>query len=475
MKPAVKKITTGLLIGTYALVFSVVALTAPVQAADSPAQSLDALLELVQQGRARDAREQQQRLSEFRSQVAEQDRLVREKRSDIARLEQRSAQLEDEFRQREQVIAQREQALNERLGSLREMFGVLQQVAGDVRGIVDSSVTSSQFPERDVFLGELIDKAGSSSSLPSIEEIERLWFEMQREATQSGKVLRYDAPVVNIDGQREQREVIRIGAFNVLSDGRYLNYDAERDALVELARQPAGRYLSTAEAYGDATVGNALQPVWIDPSRGSLLSLLIQTPDLRERINQGGTVGYIIIALGLFALLLAMERMITLGMISKRMNKQMRQDAAADDNPLGRVMIAYDKHQNTDKETLELRLGEAIIQEQPRLTRFLPILKIVSVVAPLLGLLGTVTGMINTFQAITLFGTGDPKLMAGGISQALVTTVLGLAVAIPAVLLHTVVNGRSKRLVQVLEERAVGIIAGHEELTGEETAGAGNA
>jgi len=86
-------------------------------------------------------------------------------------------------------------------------------------------------------------------------------------------------------------------------------------------------------------------------------------------------------------------------------------------------------------------------------------LKIIAVVAPLLGLLGTVTGMIITFQAITLFGTGDPKLMAGGISTALVTTVQGLCVAIPTVLLHTLVASRARRLNQILEEQAAGMVA----------------
>lgn len=431
--------------------------------AEQPSRSLDELLDLVREGRARDAREQRERLAEFRQARAEQDRLLREKREDIVTLEQRAATLEDSFQSREQRIAVLEEALNERLGTLREMFGVLQQVAGDVRGVFDASIVSSQFPGREAFLAELIDKAGSSSQLPSIEEIERLWFEMQREATQSGKVVSYPASVINADGEREQQQVIRVGAFNVLSDGKYLNWVSERNMLVELPRQPSDRYLSNVEDFMAAAGDQGLEPLWIDPSRGSLLSLLIQSPDLGERIDQGGTVGFIIIALGLFALLLAGERFITLGMISAKMQTQMKSDTPRDDNPLGRVMKTYNKHRAADKETLELRLGEAIIQEQPRLTRFLPILKIVSVVAPLLGLLGTVTGMINTFQAITLFGTGDPKLMAGGISQALVTTVLGLAVAIPAVLLHTLVNSRSKRLVQVLEERSVGIIADHEE------------
>ena len=110
-------------------------------------------------------------------------------------------------------------------------------------------------------------------------------------------------------------------------------------------------------------------------------------------------------------------------------------------------------------EVLELKLGEAILKELPKFNSMLSFLKIISVVAPLLGLLGTVTGMIVTFQAITLYGAGDPKLMAGGISTALVTTVLGLVVAIPTVFLHTLVQSRAKRLTQILQEESAGMLS----------------
>jgi biopolymer transport protein ExbB len=116
-----------------------------------------------------------------------------------------------------------------------------------------------------------------------------------------------------------------------------------------------------------------------------------------------------------------------------------------------------------DPETLELKMAEAVLSETPKLESGLTLLKIIAAVAPLMGLLGTVTGMIITFQAITIFGAGDPKAMAGGISSALVTTVLGLLVAIPTVLLHTVVNGRSQRIIHVLNEQATGIVAEHSE------------
>jgi biopolymer transport protein ExbB len=196
------------------------------------------------------------------------------------------------------------------------------------------------------------------------------------------------------------------------------------------------------------------------------LNSLIARPNLQERIQQGGLVGYLIIALGIIGLLIALERMVVLGIASRKVTSQLNSDTPSQDNALGRVLSVHDANKAADTETLELKLSEAIFKETPALNRALLFLKIISVVAPLMGLLGTVTGMINTFQAITLYGTGDPKLMAGGISQALVTTVLGLTVAIPMVLLHTLVSGRSRRIVQVLQEQSAGIIATHAEKHG---------
>ncbi|MGB5211827.1 MAG: MotA/TolQ/ExbB proton channel family protein, partial [Gammaproteobacteria bacterium] len=186
---------------------------------------------------------------------------------------------------------------------------------------------------------------------------------------------------------------------------------------------------------------------------------LIQAPSLPERIDQGGVVGYVIIGLGIIGLLIALWRLLLLSGISSGMRKQLKSSEASEKNPLGRILKVYDDNRMNDTETLELKLDEAILREAPALEKWQGGIKVLAAVAPLLGLLGTVTGMIATFQAITLFGTGDPKLMAGGISQALVTTVLGLCVAIPLVLLHSWVAGRSRSLIEILEEQTAGMIA----------------
>jgi len=193
---------------------------------------------------------------------------------------------------------------------------------------------------------------------------------------------------------------------------------------------------------------------------------LVETPTIAEKVDQGGIVGYSILSLGAVGLLIAIWRFMGLSSDSRRVSAQLKRDSANTDNPLGRVLAAYESNRNADTETIELKLSEAALKEMPGLTKGLLFIKVISVVAPLMGLLGTVTGMIKTFQVITLYGAGDPKMMAGGISQALVTTVLGLVVAIPMVLLHTIVSGQSRKIVNILQSQSAGLIAEHSEQKG---------
>jgi len=421
------------------------------------AVNLDELLEQVSQGRVKDAAEAQARIEAFRQDRANQQRLLQEARNEQARQERLSDQLEQTFEDNDVEIIELERALQERLGDLKELFGVLQQGAGDAIGQFSTSITQVQFGERSKFLTEFAAKMGQSNRMASLTEIEQLWFELQREMVESGKVVKFTAPVVNANGEEEPTEVTRIGVFNAVANGKYLEYVPETGRLVELQRQPQSRYTNRIEDLEAATTG--LHDIGIDPTRGQLLGLLVESPSLGERIAQGKEVGYVIIALGIIGVAIALWRLLALSAIGSKVNAQIKNPDQPGDNPLGRVFKVHADNPTADVESLELKLGEAILRETPALNSMLPLLKIISVVAPLLGLLGTVTGMIVTFQAITLYGAGDPKLMAGGISQALVTTVLGLVVAIPTVFLHTLVSSRARRLTQILQEESAGILA----------------
>jgi len=420
--------------------------------------NLDDLLKQVQTGRVSDAKENAQRLKAFKADKSQQAKKLAAMKAQQKSQEKRSEKLEADFSVNEKELVALDKQLKNRLGNLKELFGVLQQAAGDARGQFESSLTQIQFPDRGKFLTELANKMGQSSKLASIEEIERLWFEMQREMTESAKVVRFNAKVITAKGEEESRPVIRVGLFNVVSQGKYLQFVPETGNLIELGRQPQSRYLDRIVKLEQASSG--MVGFAVDPSRGQLLSLLVQSPGLIERIKQGGVVGYIILFMGLIALLVAGERIFVLWMTGRRVKAQMKEtNKPQANNPLGRVLSIYEANSDANTETLELKLSEAVLKETMGLNRSLMFLKVIAVVAPLMGLLGTVTGMIVTFQAITLFGTGDPKLMAGGISQALVTTVLGLCVAIPTVFLHTLAVIRSRRISHILEEQATGMVA----------------
>ena len=450
-----KRITTIIAAGL--LVFGAGA----VQAQDD-ARSMQQLLELIQQGQARDSQEARQREAEFARRKNEQQNLLNQARAERNRQERESERVEQLFEDQQAEIVAARAALDERLGALKELFGVLQTVAGDAQGRFANSLTNVQFPNREDFLVELGSKMAGASSLASIEDIERLWFELQRQITESGKVVRFEHTVTLANGEETQMPVARLGAFNLAAPVGYLQYDTSTKRVSELQRQPEqSRYTNSAKDLVAAQ--ESAVTFGVDVTRGGILALLVESPTIKDRINQGGIVGYCIIGLGIIGLLIAIVRFAGLSNDSRKVAAQLKRDSASTDNPLGRVMAAYESNRSADTETIELKLSEAALKEMPGLTKGLLLIKVISVVAPLMGLLGTVTGMIKTFQVITLYGAGDPKMMAGGISQALMTTVLGLVVAIPMVLLHTIVSGQSRKVINILQSQSAGLVARHSE------------
>jgi biopolymer transport protein ExbB len=450
-----KRITTIIAAGL--LVFGAGA----VQAQDD-ARSMQQLLELIQQGQARDSQEARQREADFARRKNEQQNLLNQARAERNRQERESERLEQLFEDQQAQIVAARAALDERLGALKELFGVLQTVSGDAQGRFANSLTNVQFPDRGQFLVQLGSKMAGANSLASIEDIEQLWFELQRQISETGKVARFEHTVTLANGEETAMTVARVGAFNLAGPVGYLQYDPSTKRVSELQRQPEqSRYTNSAKEL----VAAQESPVTfgVDVTRGGILALLVESPTIQDRINQGGIVGYCIIGLGIIGLLIAIVRFIGLSNDSRKVAAQLKRDSASTDNPLGRVMAAYESNKDADTETIELKLSEAALKEMPGLTKGLLFIKVISVVAPLMGLLGTVTGMIKTFQVITLYGAGDPKMMAGGISQALMTTVLGLVVAIPMVLLHTIVSGQSRKVINILQSQSAGLVAQHSE------------
>ncbi|WP_444882981.1 MotA/TolQ/ExbB proton channel family protein [Microbulbifer sp. PSTR4-B] len=427
--------------------------------AQEKAASLDDLLKMVQQSKVAESKEHKQREAEFRRQKANQQSLLKKAKDTRTAEEKRSAELEKKYQEQEVAVDQKRQQLDERLGSLKELFGHMSSTAADLRANIGSSLVSAQYPNRTEFIDGLLAKMNSATKLPTIEEIERLWFEVQRETVESGKVVKFNATVIKPNGEQVQQEVVRVGNFNLVSSGKYLEMN-DAYQLAELIRQPDASFQKMAEGLQASTAG--FSAFGIDPTGptgGSYLKAMINSPDIVERWHQGDIVGYIITAVGVFAMLLAIFRLIVLTGVSAKVSAQLRSSTPNTNNPLGRVLAVAEENKGVDGETLELKMEEAVLKERPAIESGLNLLKIIAMVAPLLGLLGTVTGMIVTFQAITIFGAGDPRAMAGGISSALITTVLGLCVAIPTVLMHTIVNARAKRVLHILEEQSAGIVA----------------
>jgi biopolymer transport protein ExbB len=421
------------------------------------AATLDELLDQTRNARATEAKANEGREKEFLANREKQAALLAEANRARDAAEARSKQLSATFDANETKLAELDGLLTQRLGTLGELFGVVRQVAGDGSAVMYNSLLSAQFPKRDEFFAGL----GKSKSLPSIEELERLWFEIQREMTESGQVVAFPTTIVGADGTPTEAEVVRIGGFLAMSDGRYLNYLPSVGKLGVLSRQPASNLTNLAGGLQKASSGYVEAAV--DPSRGVLLSMIVQRPNVMERIEKGEAVGYVIIVVGVIGALLAIYQTIFLIRTRIAVKRQLtRLDQPTADNPLGRVLSSARTDPNTieeDAEVVELRISEAVLREVPKLERFQAFLRLAVAAGPLLGLIGTVIGMIITFQSITESGSSDPRLMANGISQAMIATVLGLGIAVPLLFVNAGLASMSRQMVQILDEQSTGILA----------------
>lgn len=422
------------------------------------ATSLDDLLRIVQENRVSAQRIDQERERRFTADRASQQQLLQQAQEQLRAEEERGQQLQQQFAQNEIDLANRETELDNMVGTLGEIFGVIRGSASDAIGRISTSVVSAQFPGRE----DLLQTLSQAQELPNISELEELWIALLTEMRESGRISRFQGDVTLLEGGTETRDIIRIGSFNLISNGEYLLYNDQLEQIQPLGRQPDGHMLRAARNFESTTSGYA--GVYVDPSRGGILSLLTQRATLIERYHQGQTIGYAITVVMIIGLLIAGYKLVTLGMAGAAIRRQLKNpESPSENNPLGRILKVYHENKHVDVETLELKLDEAILRETPRIDAGVNIIKILAAISPLMGLLGTVIGMIGTFQSITLFGTGDPRIMAGDISMALVTTAQGLLSAMPLIIIHSIVAGRAKSIIHILDEQAAGIIAAHAE------------
>ena len=421
--------------------------------ANANVRSLEDLMNLVQQERIEQIQEFKEREQRFLSEKNKQQALLQKAKVELANLRKIQKKLLAEYSVHEKEITTLQRELNIIVGSMGELFGAVKQVAGDFSGKVSSSIVSAEIPSRTEFLVQIANQ----KEMPNIHALRRLWAEIIMEMTELGQVRKFKGTVVLNDGSKEEREIVRVGGFNLVSDGEYLSYQSDTKQIVKLNKQPPRHFRSHIGALESAETG--YNTFALDPSRGTLLSVLLKVPTLRERIAQGGLVGYFIILLFLAGVGLGAYRFWIIRKEGDKIKEQLQTDQIDETNPVGQLRKVFEDYKSQNIETLEMKLDEVVVKSLPVFEKGIGLIRIFASVAPLCGLLGTVLGMINTFQAITLFGAGDPKLMAGGISEALITTTLGLCCAIPLLFLHTFISSRAQAMIQILEEQMAGLIA----------------
>lgn len=422
--------------------------------ANPAVSSFDALLQTIKQQTHDELIQENARIKKFVNEKKQQKELLSTAQKQLQTLKKQSKQLNEKIASNEKKLVETEQALQLKLGDLGELFGAVRQASGELQADFSRSLVSVQYPQRLAFLNQL----AQSKTLPDVQALEQLWFYMLQEMGETGKTREFSSDVFNSDGSLQSQQVTRIGAYAVIAKGLYLQHDHDTNALHQLQKQPPARYSRTAQNFSDSD--ESLTVISIDPTHGQLFNLLTLKPTFMQRINQGGVVGYIILVLGAIGLLIALFRFYCLSLVSSKITRQIENlDQPSKENPLGRIALVYHAYKDEPLNEREIALQEAMIKEAPAIERYNGLIKLLAAVSPLLGLLGTVIGMIITFQTITLFGTSDPKLMAGGISTALVTTVLGLSVAIPLLFAHTFIVAKSRRILDVIEHQSVGLIA----------------
>lgn len=429
------------------VLLSLLALAFTVSANEST-QSLEQLLIKAQQQQNAEKQLYQQREQRFLTERNQQQQLLTKAKAEFAALQEKNNPLQQQYDKNQQLIEQLQKQLDSNVQDMGDIFAIYTEFSGDFIAQMRQSIITSELKERNKQLRQF----SHNDELPSIETMNEFMLLVQEEMTKASQLSKFEAEVTQTNGEKIAAPVYRIGTFSLISQGYLLQYLSDSQELVQQEKRPHG----LAKTLKNHPHG---KQVLIDPSRGALLDVLKQSPSLQERIQQGGNVGYVILALGVFGLLIAFYRMVYLLLAKLAIQKQEKQlQQLSKRNALGRILLQA-KDFAGDNDALQNHLNDAILKELPKLEAGQSLLKLLAAIAPLLGLLGTVVGMIATFQSISLFGSGDPKLMAGGISQALVTTVEGLIVAIPLLFCHHWISSLSDSLVQILDQQSAGFLA----------------
>ncbi|HGS5404643.1 TPA: MotA/TolQ/ExbB proton channel family protein [Vibrio cholerae] len=418
----------------------------------SVANASNSLVQQATQEKAQQQQHNQQREAGFVQTAQELQAAKAELLAERNRLQKEADQLSSQFSDNENTLARLEETLRLETGSLGEMFGVVRQNAKELQSELDQSVTGVEPRAHQ----QSIDDVVAAKTLPSMAQLRGLWQAMSEEIRASGQVQTTEIQWLNGQGETQTVPALRLGSLGLISEQGYVKWDNARQQALSYQQLPSD---FPTFSHIRTLVDGDVVTMKVDPSRGVLLEQLALTPTLSQRLQAGGVIGNVILVLLGVGLIIALYRGAILATLRQKIKAQLKKPEQPGNNPLGRILAVYNKEQQRSVEALELRLLEAVVDEQNHLETGLSMLKLLAALAPMLGLLGTVTGMIETFQVITQFGNGDPKVMAGGISMALVTTVEGLIAAIPLLLAHNILSAQAEAIRNILEKQGIGLVA----------------
>ncbi|GHW69716.1 MotA/TolQ/ExbB proton channel family protein [Vibrio cholerae] len=428
------------------------ALSLPFAFASVANASTNSLVQQATQEKAQQQQHNQQREAGFVQTAQELQAAKAELLAERNRLQKEADQLSSQFSDNENTLARLEETLRLETGSLGEMFGVVRQNAKELQSELDQSVTGVEPRAHQ----QSIDDVVAAKTLPSMAQLRGLWQAMSEEIRASGQVQTTEIQWLNGQGETQTVPALRLGSLGLISEQGYVKWDNARQQALSYQQLPSD---FPTFSHIRTLVDGDVVTMKVDPSRGVLLEQLALTPTLSQRLQAGGVIGNVILVLLGVGLIIALYRGAILATLRQKIKAQLKNPEQPGNNPLGRILAVYNKEQQRSVEALELRLLEAVVDEQNHLETGLSMLKLLAALAPMLGLLGTVTGMIETFQVITQFGNGDPKVMAGGISMALVTTVEGLIAAIPLLLAHNILSAQAEAIRNILEKQGIGLVA----------------
>ncbi|EGQ7641346.1 MotA/TolQ/ExbB proton channel family protein [Vibrio cholerae] len=418
----------------------------------SVANASNSLVQQATQEKAQQQQHNQQREAGFVQTAQELQAAKAELLAERNRLQKEADQLSSQFSDNENTLARLEETLRLETGSLGEMFGVVRQNAKELQSELDQSVTGVEPRAHQ----QSIDDVVAAKTLPSMAQLRGLWQAMSEEIRASGQIQTTEIQWLNGQGETQTVPALRLGSLGLISEQGYVKWDNARQQALSYQQLPSD---FPTFSHIRTLIGGDVVTMKVDPSRGVLLEQLALTPTLSQRLQAGGVIGNVILVLLGVGLIIALYRGAILATLRQKIKAQLKNPEQPGNNPLGRILAVYNKEQQRSVEALELRLLEAVVDEQNHLETGLSMLKLLAALAPMLGLLGTVTGMIETFQVITQFGNGDPKVMAGGISMALVTTVEGLIAAIPLLLAHNILSAQAEAIRNILEKQGIGLVA----------------